>query len=150
MQASAQENEQPGRVAGIDYGMVHIGVSLSDPGRTIASPFATYRRQGEAEDAEYFRQLVEHKQVTLFVVGLPLHSHGEESELSAQARRFGQWLKKVTGVPVEFYDERYTTQLAEDLLRQAGLRRKRRRQKTDKVAAQLILSSYLERRGRQQ
>ncbi|HOM16923.1 MAG TPA: Holliday junction resolvase RuvX [Thermoguttaceae bacterium] len=134
----------PGRVAGIDFGRVRIGVALSDPGRRLASPYQTYTRRTPQEDAEWFRRLVTEQEVRLFVVGLPVHTDGGESELSRSARRFGQWLQDVTGVPVEFFDERYSTQWAEQALREAGLRGKKRRQKVDKLAAQILLADYLE------
>lgn len=133
-----------GRVAGIDFGRVRIGVALSDPGRRIASPYQTYTRQTPQADAEWFRRLVAEQEVRLFVVGLPVHADGGESELSRSARRFGQWLQEATGVPVEFFDERYSTQWAEQTLCEAGLRGKKRRQKVDKLAAQILLAAYLE------
>ncbi len=139
-----QSDSGTGRVAGIDFGRVRIGVALSDPGRRIASPYQTYRRRRPEQDAQWFRRLVAEQEVRLFVVGLPVHTDGSESELSRAARRFGQWLQEVTGVPVEFFDERFSTQWAAQTLRQAGLRGKKHRQKVDKLAAQILLAAYLE------
>ncbi|MCS7306803.1 MAG: Holliday junction resolvase RuvX [Thermoguttaceae bacterium] len=133
-----------GRVAGIDFGRVRIGVAITDPGRRIASPYQTYQRRTRSEDAEWFRRLVQEQEIRLFVVGLPLHADGSESQLSRAAREFGQWLQEVTGVPVHFFDERFSTQWAEQTLRQAGLRGEKRRQKVDKLAAQILLTAYLE------
>ena len=137
-----------GRVAGIDFGRVRIGVALSDPGRRIASPYQTYQRRSPQEDAQWFRQLAAEQDIRLFVIGLPVHTDGTESPLSRAARRFGQWLEEVTGVPVVFYDERFSTQWADQALRQAGIRGKKRRQKVDKLAAQILLTAYLESGGR--
>jgi len=138
----------PGRVAGIDFGTVRIGIALSDPGRTIASPYENYTRGSHEQDAERFRRLVAEEEVTLFVVGLPVHLDGRESEKSAEARRFGQWLTEVTGVEVEYFDERFTSSQAEQALLEAGMTRKRRKKRMDMLSAQIMLAAYLESRGR--
>jgi len=85
--------------------------------------------------------------IVLFVVGLPVHLDGRESQKSREAREFGQWLEHVTGVPVNFFDERFTTSEAEGLLLGAGMTRKRRRNRRDMLAAQILLAAYLEGRG---
>jgi len=139
-----QSEPAPGRVAGIDYGTVRIGIALSDPGRTIASPYENYTRRGTRQDAERFRELAAEQDVTLFVVGLPVHLDGRESEKSIEARRFGQWLAEATGVPVEFFDERFTSNEAERFLLGADMSRKRRKKRIDMVAAQIMLAAYLE------
>ncbi|NLX55337.1 MAG: Holliday junction resolvase RuvX [Planctomycetaceae bacterium] len=136
-----------GRLAGIDYGHVRIGVAVSDPHRTLASPYANYTRRGEQGDARFFRTLVSDEQIVGFVVGLPLHTSGHESEKSREVRRFADWLTLVTGRPVRFYDERFTTREANDLLEHAQLTKKKRRQRLDKVAAQLLLAAFLESDG---
>jgi putative Holliday junction resolvase len=136
-----------GRVAGIDFGTARIGIAISDPGRSIASPCENYTRRGPQQDARRMRRLVEEERVTLFVVGLPVHLDGRESGSSTRAREFGQWLHKVTGVPVEFCDERFTSVEAEQFLLDANLSRKRRKAKIDMLAAQILLSAYLESQG---
>ena len=140
----------PGVAAGIDYGEVRIGVALSDCERTIATPFATYRRRGSAGDAQWFRQLVAQHRVELFVVGLPVHLDGRESQKSREARQFGQWLSETTGVAVAYYDERFTTAQAEEHLRAAGLTAKRRKDRRDMLAAQILLADFLACGGRSQ
>ena len=134
----------PGIVAGIDYGTVRIGVAVSDPRRVIAFPLVNYTRKTEARDAEFFRKLATDEQVTQFVVGLPLHLSGDLSDKACEALAFGKWLGELTGVPVDFYDERYTSVEAEEYLIEANVTRKKRKQKLDKVAAQILLSAYLE------
>ena len=133
-----------GRVAGIDYGTVRIGIAISDPGRSIASPYENYTRVGPQQDTRRFRRLVAEEGVTLFVVGLPVHLDGRESEKSAEAREFGQWLAEVTGVPVVYFDERFTSSQAEQVLLEAQLTKKRRKKRMDMLSAQIILSAYLE------
>jgi putative Holliday junction resolvase len=133
-----------GRLAGIDYGEVRVGIALCDPGRLLASPHENYTRRGEAHDARYFRQLVEEERIAGFVVGLPIFASGEESAASHAARQFGAWLKATTNRPVRFFDERYTSAQAEQMLGAAGITKKQKKQRLDKLAAQLILSAYLE------
>ena len=140
-------NEE-GRIAGIDFGTVRIGIALSDPGRSIASPYENYTRHGTREDARRFVRLVEEEEVTLLVVGLPIHLDGRESEKSREARAFGKWLEEVTGVPVVFFDERFTSVEAEQYLLDAELTSKRRKRRMDMVAAQIMLTAYLESNAR--
>ncbi len=137
-----------GRVVGIDFGTVRIGIAISDPERKIASPYENYTRRGNEQDAKRFRRLAEEERVVLFVVGLPLHLDGRESEKSLEARKFGQWLGETTGVPVVFYDERFTTSEAENALMAAEMTKKRRKKRLDMLAAQIMLAAYLES-GRQ-
>jgi putative holliday junction resolvase len=138
-----------GRLAGIDFGTVRVGVAVTDPDRVLASPLENYTRRGLPADAQHFQQLVKAERVVGLVVGLPVHASGQESQKSQEAREFGRWLAEVTGLPVEFYDERYSTAQAESLLRGAELTRQRRKQRLDMVAAQQLLAAYLEatRRG---
>jgi putative Holliday junction resolvase len=140
----SRELPATGALAGIDYGTVRIGVAICDPGRTLASPHENYVRRGEVQDAAYFRRLVEQERIAGFVVGLPVYASGEESAASAAARQFGKWLAETTGKPVRFFDERYTSAQAEQLLGAAGMTKKQKKQRLDKLAAQLILAAYLE------
>jgi len=139
-----RENIPPGRVAGIDFGTVRIGIAISDPGRTLASPSENYTRRGPNADEERFRRLVAEEDVTLFVVGLPVHLDGTESQKSIEAREFGNWLGQTTGVPVEYFDERFTSVEAEQFLLGAEMTKKRRKKRLDMVAAQIMLAAYLE------
>lgn len=135
----------PGRIAGVDFGNVRLGIAISNPEQTIASPLENYTRRSLEQDAERFRRLVADEQVVRFVVGLPLHLDGGESPKSREARQFGQWLTENTGIPVEFQDERFTSREAEDLLLAADMTRKRRKKRLDMLAAQGILTAYLEK-----
>ena len=139
-----------GRVGGIDYGSVRIGIAVSDPDRSIASPLEIYTRRTPELDAKRFNELAQQERIGLWVIGLPVHLDGRESQKSAEARRFGAWLATATGVPVEFFDERFTSVEAEDLLRQAALSRKGRKKRIDMLAAQIMLTAYLESSTRHQ
>jgi len=144
MTADARQPASLGRVAGIDYGTVRIGIALSDPRRTIASPWESYARGSLEQDAQRMKRLVSEEGVTLFVVGLPVHLDGRESPKSLEARQFGRWLAETTGVPVEFFDERFSSVEAEQLLQGAELTSKRRKKRIDPLAAQIVLAAYLE------
>ena len=133
-----------GRLAGIDYGTVRIGVSICDPSRTWTSPLETYTRRNVTLDQKHFEELAIENQILGWVVGLPIHCDGRESKKSEEARDFASWLYHITGRPVRFVDERYTTALANRLLREAELTHKKRKKQVDKVAALLILETYLE------
>ncbi|MCL2622875.1 MAG: Holliday junction resolvase RuvX [Planctomycetaceae bacterium] len=137
-------SDPSGVVAGIDYGAVRIGVAVSDPRRVIAFPLTIYTRKNETRDAEFFRKLTVDERITQFVVGLPLHLSGDLSDKAREALAFGRWLGELTGVPIDYYDERYTSVEAEDYLLEANVTRKKRKQKLDKVAAQILLTGYLE------
>jgi putative Holliday junction resolvase len=132
------------RLLGVDYGDVRVGLAASDPDRKIAFPLATYERQGRERDAEYFRALVREEQVAALVVGLPVHLDGREGAKAEAARAFGAWLGGVTGLPVAYYDERFTTVEAEAALWAAGLTHKKRKARRDRVAAQILLQAYLD------
>ena len=134
----------PGRLAGIDYGTVRIGVAVSDPDRKLASPYETYPRKSQAQDAEYFCRLVAEERIVRFVVGLPLHLSGDLSDKAEEAIRFGCWLSEATGITVDYFDERYTSVEAERLLRDAKLTDKKRKERRDKLAAQILLSAYID------
>ncbi len=136
------------RIAGIDYGTVRIGIAVADTEVGIAGPYDNYSRRSERLDAEYFRRLVDEEAIGRFVVGLPVHLSGDESQKSAEARAFGKWLGELTDVPVEFFDERFTSAQAEELLGAAELTKKQRKARLDKLAAQIMLTAYLESGGR--
>jgi putative Holliday junction resolvase len=138
------------RIAGIDYGTVRIGIALCDTEIGIAGSFENYTRRSPALDAEYFVALAREEEIGRFVVGLPVHLHGGESQKSAEAKQFGQWLGNVTGVPVEYFDERFTTAEAEQVLGLANLTKKQKQARRDQLAAQIMLTAYLESGARGQ
>ena len=137
--------EEKGKLAGIDYGTVRVGVAVSDPDRIIASPYEIYVRKNERLDAQYFKALAENERIVRFVVGLPLHLDGRVSEKALEAQAFGRWLTELTGRPVDFMDERFTSVEAGHYLREAKMTLKQRKKRTDKIAAQILLTTYIER-----
>jgi putative Holliday junction resolvase len=132
------------RILGLDFGSRRVGAAVSDPGHSIATPLEVYERRNPRLDETHYREVIAENDVDRIVLGLPLHTGGGESESSAQARRWGTWLGGVTGLPVVFFDERYTSVDAEDVLRSAGIKLKNRRDKRDMLAARILLQNYLD------
>jgi putative Holliday junction resolvase len=132
------------RLLGIDYGTVRIGLAVTDPERRIAFPLHTYLRRDDEQDADHFRAVVMEEAIGTLVVGLPVHLSGHEGKKAAEARAFGKLLAEATGLPVVFWDERFTSTEAEGHLLAAGLTNKKRKARRDRVAAQILLQSYVD------
>ncbi len=134
-----------GRVVGIDYGKARIGIAITDPMRIICSPHATAdsapSMKGKVE--EVVKALPDLAEIDLFVVGLPLHLKGQESQMSEEVRKFAAVLESETGKEVALFDERLTSMGAESLLRSGGLNRKQRAKNSDKLSACLLLETYI-------
>ena len=133
-----------GRILGLDFGLRRVGGAISDPGRTIASPLEVYARGSALQDARHYRRLVEEHGIQRIVIGLPLHTSGRESEMAARARDWGAWLSSITGLPVSFTDERYTSVEADLLMIQSGIKRQKRKEMRDKLAARILLQGFLD------
>ena len=135
------------RVLGVDYGDRHIGLALSDPLLITAQPLASYELSGqEKKDREFFRELVAAHDVGEIVVGNPLRMDGSSGTRTELTRRFAAWLEKAAGRPVALMDERLTTQQALKTLDDVKLRGKKKKDWEDRIAAVIILSTYLERK----
>lgn len=132
------------RILAIDPGTVRLGLAICDRDRRIASPLANYTRRDPEQDARYFLNVVAEEEAGLLLVGLPVHLDGREGASAMAARALGAWLAQQTGLPVVFWDERFTSRLAESALWNAGLTHKQRKARRDQVAAQLLLQTYLE------
>jgi putative holliday junction resolvase len=133
-----------GRLLGVDVGTVRVGLAITDPDRIIASPLSIYARVSEADDAVYFQQLILREKIVGLVVGFPIRLDGSEGPKAVECKAYAAWLTLITNLPAILWDERFTTANAEDALWDAGLSHKKRKSKRDSVAAQLILSGFLE------
>jgi putative Holliday junction resolvase len=133
-----------GRVLGLDFGTRRVGAAVSDPRRLIATPLEVHERRDPAQDGRHYQHLVREHEIDWIVIGLPVHTGGREGTSAALARTFGDWLAAVTGLPVTYHDERYTTVDAEDALIAAGLKRKKRKGLRDMLAAQILLQNFLD------
>lgn len=134
----------PDRILGLDFGTKRVGAALSDPRGLIASPLEVYERRDPVQDARHYKNLAAENDVYRIVVGLPVHLGGREGASASLARTFGDWLVAAVGVPIVYYDERYTTVDAEDSMIAAGLKRSKRKGLRDMLAARVLLQNYLD------
>jgi len=110
----------------------------------LASPLEVYQARGPALDAKYFQKLVKTEKLVGWVVGLPIHLSGQPSDKSREATTFGNWLGTATELPVVWVDERFSTARAREILNQSNLSGKKRKAQLDKIAAQVLLTTFLE------
>lgn len=137
-----------GRIMGVDVGRVRIGVAVSDESGLIACPLETVRRTSDRRAVAELCRLAAEQEITTIVVGLPLSMDGGEQDSSGDARRMADRLRSRSGLSVQVWDERMTSVQAERALLEGGMRRGKRRQVIDRVAAAVMLQSYLDSRPR--
>lgn len=147
--ASSESPTETVRVLGVDFGQRRIGLALSDPTATIATPLETLtRRAGKRFPLAKMEAIGRTREVEHLVVGLPLDLGGSESDWCAQVRGLGEALAARLDIRVSFVDERFTSVQAERAVRSGGLPKKKREDKrrVDAAAAQLILQAWLDHR----
>ena len=134
------------RKIALDVGDVRIGVAVSDLLGITANPRETYvRKNGDINaDIAYFCEYAKREEADAFVLGLPKNMDGTEGDRAVVTRQFGDMLQEASGLPVLYQDERLTTVSAERMLIDADVRREKRKKVIDKVAATIILQSYLD------
>ena len=137
-----------GRVLALDFGSRRIGVAVSDPLGITAQQLPAIRREGDRKDIEAIARTAGEYGVETVVIGLPMHSDGSEGTQAARARAFGEKVRERLGMPVVPWDERMTTAQAERYLIDAGVRREKRKEVRDSLAAALLLQSALDARNR--
>ena len=141
------ESGPEGRLLALDLGEARIGLALSDLLGITAQPLPALQRVGSRKDLHKLGALVEEHEVATVVVGLPLKLSGEKGPEAAAAREFAARLERHVGrARVVLWDERLTTVQAEREMIRGDVRRRRRREKVDSMAAALILQSYLDAR----
>lgn len=133
-------------MGGVDHGRKRIGIALSDVNQTMAMPLTTLASKSPAHNAEQFCKLRNEYGIVGWVLGLPLHMSGDESEQSRLVRQFGTWLAEVTQRPVAYWDERLSSSTAEALLWSLGQNPGADKSRVDGLAAQQILAGYLRSR----
>jgi putative Holliday junction resolvase len=133
-----------GRVLALDLGKRRIGLALSDELGITAQGLQTLERSNIREDLAKLAALASEKNVSLILMGNPLHMSGDESRQTQYTREFAARLQAVTGLPIEFRDERLTTVEAERVLRQSGISIQKRAKAVDRLAAVILLESYLD------
>lgn len=134
-----------GRIVGLDFGTVRIGVAVSDERHILARSIGTL--QNKPDFSQKLMELLKKEgAIDKIVVGLPLNLSGKDSSMTEAARIFAQKLEIEINLPVELWDERLTSALVERSLTDAGVRRKDRAKMSDTLSAVLILQSYLDRK----
>jgi putative Holliday junction resolvase len=148
------EKKKASRIIGIDYGMVRIGVAVSDPSKIIAMPFMTVRAERKCEQtvAKLLELLQQHQlehlyEIAEIVIGLPLLLSGKKGLLADEVNHFVDELKQHVTFPITTWDERLTSVQADRSMRESSMSRKKRAQKVDTVAAVIILQNYLDYLG---
>lgn len=131
------------RIVCLDIGDVRIGVAVSDPTGTIASPVETVHRVGWGPDTRRIKEICDRFETDLVLSGLPLNMDGSEGFQAEKVRAFCAQLEKA-GLRIIFQDERLSTVAADEALIEGGVSRSGRKQLVDKVAAAVILQQYLE------
>ena len=130
------------RLMGVDFGEVRIGIALSDPLQIISQPFLVIPNNDDT--ISEIQKIIESEEVGKIIVGLPLNLDGEDTKKTMEVREFAELLTNNVNIPVTFWDERYTSVEANEHLKQMGYSISESRKVIDKVAASIILKSYME------
>lgn len=133
-------------ILGIDLGKARTGVAVCDQGELLASPLTVIQERNRERLIEQIVLLAKERHAEIFAVGLPRNMDGSEGESAQNAREIGEKLKEISGLPVDFVDERGTTVTAHGYLNETNTRGKRRKAVVDAVAATVILQNYLDYR----
>ncbi len=134
-----------GKLLGLDLGTKTIGVAISDGMRYSATPLETIKRTKFTQDAARLIELIAENQAVGFVLGLPLNMDGSEGPRVQSTRAFARNLATRVTIPIVFWDERLSTSAVTRTLIEADVRRDKRREVVDKLAASYILQGALER-----
>ncbi len=135
---------QSDRVLALDVGKRRIGLAISDPLGITAQGLPTLERTTVREDVAKLANLTSERCVSLFLIGKPLHMSGDESRQAEYIKSFGDRLTEKTGIPVKFWDERLTTVQAQRVLKESGISIEKRARAVDRLAAVILLESYLD------
>ena len=135
------------KIVALDIGTVRIGVAASDILEVIASAYTVYKRKNDKADVIAIADIVNNLQAGQVVIGLPLKMDGSEGQSVEMAKNFGEELSKLISVPIVYQDERLSTVSAQRVLIESGMRREKRKDKVDSIAATFILQTYLDKRS---
>ena len=135
---------QMGRILALDLGKRRIGLAISDELGITAQGLETFQRVRVREDVAKLAELVHERNVSLILMGNPVNMSGREGRQSDYARDFGERLRAATGVDVKLWDERLTTVEAQRVLHESGISSHKRTQAVDRLAAVILLESYLD------
>lgn len=136
-----------GRIMGLDVGDATIGVALSDMMGITAQGLTTIKRIGKKKDIEALKKIIADNNVYMIVSGLPKNMNGSIGEQAEKVMKFCDLVKEETGLEIEFFDERLSTVSADRMLGFGEVKAKNRKKVIDKVAASIILQTYLDSKG---
>jgi putative Holliday junction resolvase len=128
----------------LDFGKKRIGLAVTDGLGLTAQGLPTLERQRVRDDLAHLAKLAQEREVAMFLMGDPRHLNGEAGRGSEKVRAFGARLEEATGIPVTYWDERLTSVAAHEVLNQAGVRGQDRKGAVDRIAAAVLLRSYLD------
>ena len=131
------------RLLGVDFGLVRIGLALSDPSGTICTPLTTLMAQGTPHDQKQIAKFAGQYDAKKIVIGLPIKLDGSYGPMAHKVQDFGRQLKEYTSLPIVMHDERLTSVEAENRLKTAGLKFSRKKERVDAAAAAILLESFL-------
>lgn len=132
------------RIMGIDYGEKRFGIALSDPLGITAQGLPTIERTSIQEDIKKIINIIQEKEVQEIVLGLPKHLNNTLGDKAKEVLNFIDTLKKHINIPIKTFDERFSTVRANRAMLEGDLSRKKRKERVDMIAAQLILQGYLD------
>ncbi len=141
------EHADTGRVLAIDFGSVRMGLAVSDALGLTAQGLPTLDRTTNESDFGHIGRLTAEYSLARIIVGHPISHSGEETQMSRRAARFADELRRRLALPVDLWDERLTSREADHVLRESGAHRRKQPGARDRVAAQILLQSYLDRRA---
>jgi putative Holliday junction resolvase len=137
-------DNDPGRILAVDPGEKRLGLAVSDPTRTIASPLEVISHSSRIKDAREIMRIAQEQGATLIIIGHPLNWDGSESPQAAGSLKLAESLRELGSVPVELIDEYGSTQEAQQVRREMAVTREKRAGHLDDLAAAIILQHYLE------
>ncbi len=133
------------RYLGIDYGTVRVGLALSDPTGILASGCKTVQHRGKTMEEVAFEidRIIREQGVEEIVLGLPRRTDGKIGEKEEQVKLFADILREQTGLHITFIDEKFTTRIAHHYMNEAGVKKTKKREIVDQIAAEILLQDYL-------
>ena len=138
------------KLLGIDWGQRRLGIAMSDDGGTFAFEHHVLDNWNTDDFIEYLRQLIAYERIDRIVGGLPINTQGEDTASTEQVREFAATIENCLNIPIDFEDERFTTQMADATFREMGISQRDARGRKDMLAAKYLLQSYIDRKNHEE
>lgn len=134
--------QEVGRVLGVDLGQKRVGLAITNPNRSVASPLEVIKRDGQFHSN--LRRIVQDWEIVRIVIGLPISLDGSKGQAAQRCETEAKIIEKQLNIPVELHDERLSTVAAEKMMSEAGLNTRKQRNVVDKIAASIFLQAWLD------